>query len=64
MQIHTRGRQGDEMLRVFKELWTAENPQFEGEFYRFSNIGFAPKPVQKPHPPLWIGGNSPRARRS
>jgi probable F420-dependent oxidoreductase len=61
--FHTRGRQGDEMLRVFKELWTAENPQFEGEFYRFSNIGFAPKPVQKPHPPLWIGGNSSGAFR-
>jgi probable F420-dependent oxidoreductase len=61
--FHTRGRQGDEMLRVFKELWTSENPQFDGEFYRFSNIGFAPKPVQKPHPPLWIGGNSPGAFR-
>ena len=51
------------MLRVFKELWTSEAPQFDGEFYRFSNIGFAPKPVQKPHPPLWIGGNSPGAFR-
>jgi probable F420-dependent oxidoreductase len=61
--FHTRGRQGDEMLRVFKELWTSEHPQFDGEFYRFSNIGFAPKPVQKPHPPLWIGGNSPGAFR-
>jgi probable F420-dependent oxidoreductase len=61
--FHTRGRQGDEMLRVFKELWISENPQFDGEFYRFSNIGFAPKPVQKPHPPLWIGGNSPGAFR-
>jgi probable F420-dependent oxidoreductase len=61
--FHTRGRQGDEMLRVFKELWTSENPQFDGEFYRFSNIGFAPKPVQQPHPPLWIGGNSPGAFR-
>ena len=61
--FHTRGRQGDEMLRVFKELWTSDNPRFDGEFYRFSNIGFAPKPVQKPHPPLWIGGNSPGALR-
>jgi probable F420-dependent oxidoreductase len=61
--FHTRGRQGDEMLRVFKELWTSDNPQFDGEFYRFSNIGFAPKPVQKPYPPLWIGGSSPGAFR-
>lgn len=63
LSFHTRGRQADEMLRIFKELWTADNPQFDGEFYRFSNIGFAPKPVQKPHPPLWVGGNSPGAFR-
>src|SRR2546423_2479350 len=61
--FHTRGRQADEMLRIFKALWTADNPQFEGEFYHFSNIGFAPKPIQKPHPPLWVGGNSPGAFR-
>ena len=61
--FHTRGRQGDEMLRAFKELWTSDAPRFDGEFYRFSNIGFAPKPVQKPHPPLWIGGHSPGAFR-
>ena len=45
-----RGKQADEMLRVFKELWTSEHPTFEGEFYRVRDIGFAPKPVQKPHP--------------
>jgi alkanesulfonate monooxygenase SsuD/methylene tetrahydromethanopterin reductase-like flavin-dependent oxidoreductase (luciferase family) len=46
------------MVQIFKELWTSADPRFEGEFYRFSNIGFAPKPVQKPHPPIWIGGHS------
>ncbi len=56
--FHTRGRQGDEILRVFKEVWTSDKPQFDGEFYHFSHIGFAPKPVQKPHPPIWVGGNS------
>ena len=59
--FHTRGRQANEMLRIFKELWTTDNPQFDGEFYRFSNIGFAPKPIQKHHPPLWVGGSSPGA---
>jgi probable F420-dependent oxidoreductase len=59
----TRGRQADEIIKIFRELWTAEEPQFEGEFFRFSNIGFAPKPVQKPHPPIWVGGNSPAALR-
>ena len=61
--FHARGRQADEILRVFKELWSADNPAFEGEFFRFRDIGFAPKPVQKPHPPLWVGGDSPGAFR-
>src|SRR6266699_3416653 len=61
--FHQRGRQADEMLRVFKALWTQDNPSFEGEFFRFKDIGFAPKPMQKPHPPIWVGGNSPGAFR-
>jgi probable F420-dependent oxidoreductase len=63
MPFARRGRAADEALRVFKELWTAEHPAFEGEFFRFKDIGFAPKPVQKPHPPLWIGGSSAAAFR-
>src|SRR2546430_12972961 len=54
LPIYQRGRQADEMLRVFKALWTQDNPSFEGEFFRFKDIGFAPKPVQKPHPPIWV----------
>ena len=61
--FHERGRQADEMLRVFKALWTEANPSFAGEYFRFSDIGFAPKPVQKPHPPIWVGGDSPGAFR-
>ncbi|HET8577823.1 MAG TPA: TIGR03619 family F420-dependent LLM class oxidoreductase [Methylomirabilota bacterium] len=61
--FHARGRQADEILRVFKELWTAERPAFDGEFFRFRDIGFAPKPLQKPHPPIWVGGASPGAYR-
>ncbi len=59
----TRGRAGDEAIRVFKELWTADEPSFTGEFFSFDRLGFAPKPVQKPHPPIWVGGNSPGAFR-
>ena len=58
-----RGAVGSEYLRVFKELWTSEEPEFEGDYARFSDIAFAPKPVQKPHPPIWIGGESPPALR-
>jgi probable F420-dependent oxidoreductase len=58
-----RGRHGDEALKVFKALWTQDNPSFEGEFFRLRDLGFAPKPVQKPHPPIWVGGDSPGAFR-
>ena len=58
-----RGTVGDEYISAFKELWTSEKPAFEGKYCRFANVAFAPKPVQKPHPPIWIGGESPAALR-
>ena len=58
-----RGSVGDEYIRAFKELWTSDNPSFEGKYCRFTNVAFAPKPVQKPHPPIWTGGESPAALR-
>src|SRR5207245_11218514 len=61
--FHKRGRQADEAIRVLKELWTNDKPTFSGEFFRFSDVGFAPKPVQKPHPPIWFGSDSPGAFR-
>ena len=58
-----RGAVGDEYIQAFKELWTSDNPSFDGKYCSFSNISFLPKPVQKPHPPIWIGGESPPALR-
>jgi probable F420-dependent oxidoreductase len=58
-----RGAVGNEYIRAFKELWTSENPSFSGKYCNFRDITFLPKPVQKPHPPLWIGGESPPALR-
>ena len=58
-----RGAVTDEYLAAFVELWTKEAPHFDGRYVRFSNIIMAPLPVQKPHPPLWIGGESPPALR-
>ena len=58
-----RGAVTNEYLRAFKELWTSDEPTFEGEFCSFSNLHFEPKPVQKPHPPIWTGGESPAALR-
>lgn len=58
-----RGAVGNEYLAAFKELWTSDSPEFHGEFVSFSNIQALPQPVQKPHPPIWIGGESPPALR-
>ena len=58
-----RGAVSDEYLKAFKELWSNDDPEFDGEFVSFSNVRFAPQPVQKPHPPIWIGGESPPALR-
>tara|TARA_B100001123_G_scaffold10009_1_gene12244 strand:- start:4057 stop:5004 length:948 start_codon:yes stop_codon:yes gene_type:complete len=60
-----RGAVTNEYLRAFIELWTKDDPEFSGKYVNFSNITFLPKPVQKPHPPIWIGGQSkPAIRRA
>lgn len=56
-----RGVLTDEYLQIIKTLWTEENPEFNGKYFQFRDIAFLPKPVQKPHPPVWIGGNSDKA---
>lgn len=58
-----RGNVTDEYIRVLKEVWTDDQPHFEGKFVRFSGLSFSPKPVQTPHPPIWVGGESPHAIR-
>lgn len=60
-----RGAVTDEYIRAYKELWTSDAPHFEGKYVSFDNIHFLPKPVQKPHPPIWVGGESrPALRRT
>ena len=60
-----RGRVTDEYLSAFRDLWTEEAPHFEGNWVKYGGISFAPKPVQKPHPPIWVGGESgPSLRRA
>jgi probable F420-dependent oxidoreductase len=63
MDPRTRGRRLDEVLRVCKRLWSEESVAHEGEFYRFDAVRFEPKPVQRPHPPIHIGGESAAALR-
>lgn len=57
-----RGRVTDEYIAAFRELWTSEAPGFDGEFVRFSDIVFLPRPVQRPIP-VWSGGESGAALR-
>lgn len=53
-----RGRRADEYLAAIVELWTSESPQFSGKYVSFSEVAFEPKPVQRPHLPIWIGGDA------
>lgn len=60
-----RGAVTNEYIQIFKELWTSDNPEFHGDHYDISEAGFLPKPVQQPHPPIWIGGHTnPAIRRA
>jgi probable F420-dependent oxidoreductase len=58
-----RGAITDEAIAIMKELWTQDDPRFAGKYYRFSGMPFSPKPLQQPHIPLLIGGNSRAAIR-
>jgi probable F420-dependent oxidoreductase len=61
--FHDRGALADEYLDAMVELWTKEEPCFRGRTVAFGGILFEPKPVQKPYPPIWIGGGSKAALR-
>jgi alkanesulfonate monooxygenase SsuD/methylene tetrahydromethanopterin reductase-like flavin-dependent oxidoreductase (luciferase family) len=56
-------RRFNEGVRVMKSLWTQTRTDFDGEFYQLENAGMEPKPVQKPYPALWFGGQHPQALR-
>jgi alkanesulfonate monooxygenase SsuD/methylene tetrahydromethanopterin reductase-like flavin-dependent oxidoreductase (luciferase family) len=53
----------DESLTCIRSLWTQERTTFEGEFYRFEDAILWPKPLQRPHPPIIIGGSGRGALR-
>ena len=58
MSFRDRAARTREAVQVMRALWTEESPQFSGKFHDFKPVGFNPKPVQKPHPPLIFGGES------
>lgn len=53
----------DEALRAIRAAWTEDGVHFEGTGYRAAGHTLRPRPVQKPHPPIWVGGNSKAAIR-
>jgi probable F420-dependent oxidoreductase len=54
----TRGKLTNERIRAMIEMWTKDEPEFHGQYVDFDSIGIWPKPVQKPYPPIYIGGGS------
>jgi probable F420-dependent oxidoreductase len=58
-----RGRMTDEQLQILSSLWTEEHISYNGQFYRFQDLAFYPKPVQQPRIPIWVGGEGSAAQR-
>lgn len=58
-----RGAATDESLRIIRCLWTEERPRFSGRFFQFPEMLAAPRPLQRPTPPIWVGGTTARALR-
>ena len=53
-----RGPRMNEAIEVVKALWAGDNVTYEGTYYRVRDLTIDPKPAQKPHPPIWIGGGT------
>ena len=60
-----RGAVTDEYLAAFRALWTEEKPRIDGRYVHYDRLVLEPKPAQRPHPPIWVGGESgPSLRRA
>ena len=61
ISMKRRGSLTNECIAIMKELWTNEDPSYHSRRWNFSDLKFSPKPLQKPHIPIWVGGASPGA---
>lgn len=61
--FHERGARTTEYLRLWQACWGPDPVSFQGKFFAFTGMYTKPKPVQQPHPPIWVGGASPAALR-
>jgi probable F420-dependent oxidoreductase len=57
LPFRERGRLSDDYLRAIKTAWASDVPEYKGEYTAFSGATFSPRPVQRPHPPIWVGGS-------
>jgi len=55
-KLRVRAEQLDEGLEIIKRMWTEDRPSYEGRYYRIKEASCEPKPLQKPHPPITVGG--------
>jgi F420-dependent oxidoreductase-like protein len=63
LEFGTRNDRADrleESVQIIRSLWTQPRTTFVGEHYRLQDAVAEPKPVQQPHPPIWIGGSGPK----
>jgi probable F420-dependent oxidoreductase len=68
LPFHERGRLSDDYIKAIKAAWAADIPEYKGQYVSFSGATFSPRPAQRPHPPIWVGGtpgavSSPAVRR-
>jgi probable F420-dependent oxidoreductase len=57
LPFEERGRLSDDYIRAIKAAWAADVPEYKGSYVSFSGATFSPRPVQRPHPPIWVGGS-------
>jgi probable F420-dependent oxidoreductase len=57
--FQNRGKRADEFVQVLKRIWTDDVVEFKGKYYSVPASKIGPKPIQKPHPPVYLGGFSP-----
>lgn len=56
LPFRERGRMSDDYLRAIKAAWAADIPEYKGHYVAYSGATFSPRPAQRPHPPIWVGG--------
>ncbi len=57
LPFRERGRLSNDYIRAIKTAWASDIPEYKGEYVSFAGATFSPRPAQRPHPPIWVGGS-------